>query len=73
MDNKLQQVKAQFIAGGISIAEWARANSFSAKLVYRVLDGTVQGSRGKAHTIACKLGLKGNPEDCRLRRQIGAA
>lgn len=73
MTNNLAQVKAQFQAEGISIAEWARTQGFNPKLVYRVLNGSVQGTRGQAHAIACRLGLKTLPENRRLRHQMAVA
>lgn len=73
MTNNHAQVKAQFQAEGISIAEWARTQGFNPKLVYRVLNGSVQGSRGQAHAIACRLGLKALPDDHQLRHQMTVA
>lgn len=43
---------------GISIAEWARENRFSAGLVYQVLEGKRRCLRGQSHRIAVALGLK---------------
>ena len=43
---------------GISIAEWARENRFSAGLVYQVLEGNRKCMRGQSHQIAVALGLK---------------
>lgn len=73
MTDKLNRVKARFEAEGISIAEWARAKGFDAKLVYRVLNGDVKGSRGQAHKIACELGLKREPETLQFRPMVEAA
>jgi gp16 family phage-associated protein len=61
MADKLHQVKARFEAEGVSVAEWARRQGFDARLVYRVLDGSVKGTRGEAHRIAVALGLKREP------------
>lgn len=58
MSKNRDQVKAQFVAEGVSIAEWARARGFNCLTVYRVLAGTVKGKRGEAHRIAVALGLK---------------
>lgn len=61
------KVKAQFRLEGVSVAEWARQNGFSAKLVYRVLSGDLRCSRGQSYKIACKLGLKEVPREFRYR------
>lgn len=73
MADKLSRVKTRFEAEGISIAEWSRARGFNPKLVYRLLNGTVKGSRGQAHKIACELGLKKQPDDLQLRPIVDAA
>jgi gp16 family phage-associated protein len=43
---------------GISVAEWARANSFSRATVVDVLLGRRAGHHGEAHRVALALGLK---------------
>lgn len=43
---------------GVSIADWARENQFSASLVYQVLKGKRRCIRGESHRIAVALGLK---------------
>jgi gp16 family phage-associated protein len=67
------QVKARFEAEGISVAEWARARGLNLKLVYKVLDGSVRGTRGQAHKIAVELGLKTEPKALRFRPIVDAA
>ncbi len=73
MTDKLMRVKARFEAEGVSIAEWARARGFNRKLVYRVLSGEVKCTRGKAHEIACELGLKRQPDELQFRPSVDAA
>ena len=51
-------VKSAFARRGIAIAEWARANGYPEKLVYRVLRSAQVPLRGKSHDIAVQLGLK---------------
>ncbi len=46
MPNNPAELKAQFIAEGVSIAEWARSRGFSRTLVYRVLKGASACYRG---------------------------
>lgn len=53
-----EQVKAEFKAAGIAVAEWARNNKFSRMTVVEVLRGSRQGLRGEAHRCAVALGLK---------------
>jgi gp16 family phage-associated protein len=72
MSDKRARVKTRFLAEGVSIAEWSRANGFSLKLVYRVLSGRVKGTRGQAHKIAVALGLKAEPKATRFRQDIAA-
>ncbi len=71
MTDKASAVKARFEAEGISIAAWAKANGFSTKTVYRVLDGDLKCKHGEAHRVAVALGLKKEP--ARLRFRTGAA
>lgn len=43
---------------GVSISSWAIANGFSTTQVFEVLAGRNKATRGKAHNIAVRLGLK---------------
>lgn len=56
------QVKRNFNAAGIPVAQWSDANGYSRRYVYMVLNGQFKGHFGKAHEIAVKLGLKLAPE-----------
>jgi len=56
-----EEVRAEFLRNGISIAQWATANNFNTNLVGEVLAGRKKGIRGQAHKIAVKLGLKEGP------------
>lgn len=73
MTDKRTQVKARFLAEGVSVADWARARGLNPKLVYRVLDGSVLGVRGQAHKIAVELGLKTEPKALHFRPMVDAA
>ena len=55
---KGEDVRAEFARRGLSISGWARLHGYSAQLVYGVLTGRNQGSRGQSHEIAVRLGLK---------------
>lgn len=57
-----EQVKADFIARGITISQWARDQGYTPREVSLVLNGQVKGLYGKGHDIAVKLGLKEAPE-----------
>lgn len=72
MTDNILQVKARFIAEGISIAEWARARGFNHRTVYRVMSGELKGTRGEAHRIAVALGLKVQPRTLRFRSDVAA-
>lgn len=52
------QVLADFKAAGITVSEWARANSFHRMTVVDLLRGANQGLRGESHRCAVALGLK---------------
>ncbi len=56
------KVRALFKQAGIPIREWAEANHYCATKVYQVLNGALKGTRGAAHEIAVRLGLKVIPE-----------
>lgn len=60
--NKLYQVRDNFILQGVSVAEWSRLNGFSLQLVYKILNGKSKGLRGEGHKIAVALGLKPLPK-----------
>jgi gp16 family phage-associated protein len=61
-----EQVRATFIAEGISIKEWAKTRGYHPIAVYRVIAGKVQCKRGVSHKIAVELGLKAAPKRPRL-------
>ena len=56
------QVKRNFQAAGVPVAQWAESNGYSRRYVYMVLNGQFKGHFGKAHDIAVALGLKLAPE-----------
>jgi gp16 family phage-associated protein len=53
-----EQVKADFLAAGITISQWARDHGYKPRDVSLVLNGQIKGRFGKGHEIAKKLGLK---------------
>ena len=52
------QVKAEFLANGITISQWARDHNYTPRDVSLVLNGQIKGRYGKGHDIAVKLGIK---------------
>jgi len=56
-----KRAREAFDESGIPVAEWARAQGFSASLVYQVLDGKRKCLRGQCHRIAVALGFKEGP------------
>lgn len=58
MIKSIRQVREEFSASGISIAEWCRNNNVSPDLVYRILKNNRIPIRGESHKIAIKLGIK---------------
>ncbi len=67
MAENRDDVKAQFRAEGLTLAEWARGKGFNPRTVYRVLSGEIRGGYGEAHRIAVALGLKEEPREIRFR------
>ncbi|GAB1388967.1 hypothetical protein MASR1M6_11480 [Rubrivivax sp.] len=53
-----EQVRAEFTAAGIPVAEWCRAHGIDRNVVVDLLRGRTQGLRGEAHRAAVALGLK---------------
>lgn len=56
-----EQVKAEFLAAGITISAWARARNWTPREVSLVLNGQVKGRYGRGHDIAVALGIKTEP------------
>lgn len=56
--SQLAEVRSFFVEDGVSVAQWARVHNFSLPLVYAVLKGRNQATRGQSHQIAVALGLK---------------
>jgi gp16 family phage-associated protein len=52
------EVREEFRRKGISVSSWAVANGFTPNLVYDVIAGRRNPSRGQTHKIAVRLGLK---------------
>jgi len=55
------EIIQRFESEGISIKEWAEAKGYKPRLVYAVIQGTVQCKRGASHQIAVDLGMKPAP------------
>jgi gp16 family phage-associated protein len=53
-----EQVKAKFAAEGKTFSAWAEERGYSRFDVYRVMNGSTKGRRGKGHKIAVELGIK---------------
>lgn len=56
--NIQEQVRQRFEAEGLTIKDWAKAKGYNPRLVYAVIQGTVQCRRGTSHKIAVELGIK---------------
>ncbi len=54
----LEQVKAELLHKGLSMAAWARKNGVNEELTRRILLGRIECRYGQSHKIAVKLGLK---------------
>lgn len=60
MCKTLDQVKAEYLAKGQTIASVARQQGWTPQEVYKVLNGQTKGRYGRAHDIAVYFGLKDN-------------
>jgi len=58
---KIEDVRRQFAAEGITIKEWAEDCGYSVSTVYAIMGGRIRCTRGVAHRIAVDLGLKAEP------------
>src|ERR1035437_4585283 len=52
-----EQVKADFLAAGVTISKWARHNNYKPREVSLVLNGQNKGRYGKGYAIAVALGI----------------
>jgi gp16 family phage-associated protein len=57
-----EQIKADFLARGITISQWARNHGYTPREASLVLNGQIKGRYGKGHEIAVALGLKPSPQ-----------
>lgn len=57
-----EQVKADLVAQGLTLSQWARSRNYTPREVCMVLNGQVKGRYGKAHEIAVALGIKASPQ-----------
>jgi gp16 family phage-associated protein len=67
-----EQAREELRRKGVSVTGWALANGFSPNLVFEVLAGRRNPTRGQTHNIAVKLGVKAgeivtNPADALQR------
>ena len=60
-EESLSAARQRFIDHGVSVASWAREKGFSVPLVYSVLGGKSQCSRGESFKIAVALELRKPP------------
>ena len=63
MTKTADQVRQTLKRKGISITAWALANGYSPNLVFEVLAGRRNPTRGQTHAIAVSLGLKAGEID----------
>lgn len=61
MTTAVESFRQTLEAHGVSIADWARQNSFNVRTVYAVLRGELKAKRGVGHKIAVAAGLKPQP------------
>ncbi len=61
-----EQVRAEFLAYGITVSGWCREHGFSRMVVVDLLRGRGLGIRGECHRAAVALGLKPDPRTKRI-------
>lgn len=54
----IEQVKAELLSKGLSIAKWASKNAVSKHQTYLILQGKRGYKIGESHKIAVLLGIK---------------
>lgn len=52
------EIRSELHRKGVSITQWSLKNGFSPNLVFEVLGGRRNPTRGQTHNIAVRLGLK---------------
>lgn len=62
-----EQVKAEFKAYGMSVAQFCRDNKLSRMSVADLLRGNALGLRGDSHRAAVLLGMKPDPVTKRIK------
>lgn len=50
--------RAQFVASGTNVSDWARQRGFPIRLVHQILRGERRCIRGESHRAAVALGIK---------------
>lgn len=58
------QVRQHMRQHGVTLTRWAEEHGYPREAVYRVLSGKDKAHYGRAHDIACALGLKIPDPDC---------
>lgn len=70
MEDQRALVKQRLAAYGLTIRQWAAARGYSESLVYAVLNGKNQASRGESFRIAVDLGLRTTPSAADAPRYV---
>lgn len=70
MEDQRTLVKQRLAAYGLTIRQWAAARGYSESLVYAVLNGKNQASRGESFRIAVELGLRVTPSAADAPRYV---
>ncbi|MGX5651875.1 DNA-binding protein [Hydrogenophaga borbori] len=60
--DQISRARSEFKQAGVSISDWAQRHGVPAALVYSVLSGKSQCTRGRSHHVAVLLGLKAPPD-----------
>lgn len=56
------EARLWFSQNRITISHWARENGLNPRVVYQVLEGRVDGTRGKSRQVAVALGIQPAPQ-----------
>ena len=68
--DQISRARSEFKQAGVSISEWAQRHGVPPSLVYSVLSGKTQCTRGRSHEVAVLLGLKAPPDSPSIKNLL---
>ncbi|MGV3725083.1 DNA-binding protein [Hydrogenophaga sp.] len=68
--DQISRARSEFRQAGVSISDWAKQHGVPPSLVYSVLSGKSQCTRGRSHQVAVLLGLKAPPQSPSIKNLV---